>query len=105
MRRKIEGNPGYTEQEIIVNAGFFDIEDHPEIRVKVYPNPANNKVFIEAEDIIGIRLFDLQGQCLIEKRTEPCEHLELPLNDYAPSLYLIEIQTRRGTLKTKLNIN
>ena len=96
---------GYTEQEIVIQAGFFDIEDHQTIPVKVYPNPANDKVFIETEDIIRVRLFDLQGQCLMEKRTEPCEHLELLLHDYVPSFYLIEIQTRRGTLRTKLTLN
>ena len=96
---------GYTEQQIVIHSGFFDIDEHLAISIKVYPNPANDKVFIEAEDIICVRLFDLQGQCLMERRTEPCEHLELLLHNYAPSLYLIETQTKRRVFKTKLNLN
>ena len=96
---------GYTEQHIIIHAGFFDIDDNPTLPFAVYPNPAHDKVFIEAEGIVSVRLFDLLGQCLAERSTEPCEHMELPLQDYAASIYLIEIQTQRGTIRTKLKIN
>ncbi|MCR5038077.1 MAG: T9SS type A sorting domain-containing protein, partial [Bacteroidales bacterium] len=96
---------GYTEQELIINAGFFDVDDHQALPIAVYPNPAHDKVFIEAEDIICVRLFDLQGQCLTNKTTEPCRRVELSLHDYAPSLYLIEIQTQREVFKTRLNLN
>ena len=96
---------GYTEQEIIIHAGFHDVDDNQAIPVQIYPNPAHDKVFIEAEDIMRVRLFDLLGQCLIEKVTEPCERLELSLQYYAASLYLIEIQTTKGAIRTKLKTN
>ena len=96
---------GYTEQHIIIHAGFFDVDDDQTLPVAVYPNPANDKVFIEAEGIICVRLFDLLGQCLTEKSTEPCERMELPLQDYAESIYLVEIQTQFETIRTKLKIN
>ena len=96
---------GYTEQHIIIHAGFFDVDDNPTLPFAVYPNPAHDKVFIEAEGIICVRLFDLLGQCLAERSTEPCERMELPLQDYAASIYLIEVQTQHGTIRTKLKIN
>lgn len=96
---------GYSVQEIVIHAGYYGIDDHPTIPVAVYPNPAHDKVLIEAEGIVCIRLFDLQGQCLTERPTEPCERVELPLHDYAASLYLIEIQTQHGTVRTKLQVN
>ena len=96
---------GHSEQEIIIHAGFYDVDDNQAFPVNVYPNPANDKVFIEAEGIVRVRLFDLFGQCLIEKVTEPCERLELSLQYYAASLYLIEIQTTKETIRTKLKTN
>jgi len=96
---------GYTEQQIIIHAGFFDIDDNPTLPFAVYPNPAHDKVFIEAEGIICLRLFDLLGQCLAERSTEPCKRMELSLQDYAASIYLIEVQTQHGTIRTKLKIN
>ena len=96
---------GYTEQEIIIHAGFHDVDDNQAIPVKVYPNPAHDKVFIEAEGIMRVRLFDLLGQCLTESVSEPCEHVELSLQDYAASLYLVEIQMKNGIVRTKLKIS
>ena len=96
---------GYTEQEIIINAGFFDVDDNHVLPIAVYPNPAHDKVFIKAEDIICVKLFNLQGQCLMERRTEPCERMELLLGDHSASFYLIEIQTQHGTVRTKLQVN
>jgi hypothetical protein len=105
LKVKAWNNCDYSEQEIIIHAGFHDVDDNQAIPVNVYPNPANDKVFIEAEDIVRVRLFNLFGQCLIEKVTEPCERLELSLQYYAASLYLIEIQTTKGTIRTKLKTN
>ena len=96
---------GYTEQQIIIHAGFFDVDDDQTLPFAVYPNPAHDKVFIEAEGIICVRVFDLLGQCLAERSTEPCERMELSLQDYAASIYLVEIQTQRGTIRTKLKIS
>ena len=95
---------GYTEQEIIIHAGFHDVDDNQAIPVNVYPNPANDKVFIEAEDIVRIRLFDLLGQCLIEKEGNGSDKIEISLNDLAPAAYTIEILTERGRAIRKLNV-
>ncbi len=94
---------GFTEQEIVIHADFHDVDDNPTLPVQVYPNPARDKVYVEAEDIVRVRLFDLLGRCLTEKSIEPCEHVELSLQGYTASLYLIEIQTKIGTIRTKLN--
>jgi hypothetical protein len=96
---------GYSEQEIILHAGFFDIDDNQTLPVAVYPNPARDKVFIESKDIVRVKLYDLLGQCLTERSTEPCDRMELSLQGYANSIYLIEIQTKRGTIRTKLKIS
>ena len=96
---------GFTEQEIVIQAGFFDIDDNQTLPISVYPNPAHDKVFIETEGIICVRLFDLHGQCLTEKPAEPCNRMELSLQGYASSIYLIEIQTKHRTIRTKLKIS
>ena len=93
---------GYTEQEIVIHAGFYDIDENIAFPIKVYPNPAHDNVFIEAEGIVSVRLFDLLGQCLTEKTSEPSNRVELPLQDYTTSIYLIEVQTQHGIARTKI---
>ena len=95
---------GYTEQEIVIHAGFFDIDDNLTIPVKVYPNPAHDKVSIEAEGMICVRMFDWLGQCLVKKESGNSDRMEISLNNLAPSIYTIEILTKQGRVVRKLNV-
>lgn len=95
---------GYTEQEIVIHAGFFDIDGNQVLPVVVYPNPAHDKVFIKAEGIISVRLFDLLGQCLIKKEGDINDTMEISLNDFPSSVYIIEILTEQGKVIRKLNV-
>ena len=101
LRVKAWNGCGYTEREILIHAGFFDL-DEMGIRVALYPNPAHDMVTIEAEDIVRVRLFDIQGQCLMEQTFDRCNHWELPLTGLDPKLYILEIQTEYGIARHKL---
>ena len=94
---------GYTEQEIVIQGGFFDVDDNSTLPVKIYPNPAHDKVFIEAEGIMRVKLYDLLGQCLVEKEGDD-DKMEIGLKDLAPAVYVIEILTERGRAFRKLNV-
>ena len=104
LRVKAWNGCGYTEREILIHAGFFDIGEM-EIPVALYPNPAHDRVVIEAEGIRRVKVFNLQGQCVIEKSVVPCDRMALPLQCLSPGLYLIEIQTGLGIGRAKLNID
>lgn len=95
---------GYTEQEIIIHAGFFDVDDNQDIPVAVYPNPAHDKIFIKAENIVRIRLFDLLGQCLLEMEGKDSNLLEISTNNLPTGIYVIEILTKQGRNISKLNV-
>ena len=95
---------GYTEQEIVIHAGFFDVDDHQALPIAVYPNPAHDKVLIETEDIICVRLFDLQGQCLIEKEERNGSPLEISTSNLSTGIYIIEVLTKTGRALRKLEI-
>ena len=103
LRVKAWNGCGYTEREILIHGGFFDL-DETEFPVALYPNPAHDKVFIEAEDILRVRLFDIQGQCRMEQSFDRCGHVELPLTSLEPRLYLVEIQTEYGIARRKLQV-
>ena len=95
---------GYTEQEIAIHAGFFDLDESQALPIAVYPNPAHDKVFIEAEDIISVRLFDMLGQCLFKKEGDNKGTMEIGLNNLLSSVYIIEILTEQGKVIRKLNV-
>ena len=95
---------GYTEQEILIHAGYFDIDDNLTLPIKVFPNPAHDKVFIEAEGITSVRLYDLLGQCLIKKESDHSDMMEISLSNLTSSVYTIEILTEQGRVIRKLNV-
>ena len=94
---------GYTEQQIIIHAGFFDVDDDQTLPFAVYPNPAHDKVFVEAEGIICVRLFDLLGQCLIEMEGSD-DKMKIDLSQLSSGIYAIETLTPRGRIIRKLNV-
>ena len=104
LRVKAWNGCGYTEREILIHARFFDLNEM-EFPVALYPNPAHDKVIIEAEGILNVKVYDLQGQCVIEKSVAPCDRLSLPIQNLSPGLYLVEIQTSHGIGRTILSIN
>ena len=95
---------GYVEQEILIYAGYYGMDDSLALPVRVFPNPANDKVFIEAEEIISVRLYDIHGQCLIKKEGINSDTMEISINNLASSIYTIEILTEQGRVIRKLNV-
>ena len=104
LKVKAWNDCGYTEQKIVIHAGFFGIEDNLAFPIKVFPNPAHDKVFIEAEGIKSVKFFDLFGQCLIKKEVNNSNIVEISLNNLTSSVYTIEILTEQGRVIRKLNV-
>ena len=95
---------GYTEQEIIIHAGFFDVDEHQSIRVALYPNPANDKVLVEAEGIQSIKVYDMWGQFLKAIDGANTSKVEISLQDLSTGIYTVEVMTKQGKAIKKLSI-
>ena len=93
---------GETEQEIVIHAGFFDMDEHQSIHVALYPNPANDKVFVEAEDIKSIKVYDMWGQSLKTIDGVNTSEVEISLQDLATGIYTVEVLTKQGKAVLKL---
>ena len=95
---------GYSEQSIIIHAGFYDVDEHTGIPIHLYPNPAKDKIVIEAENMLEIRLIDMQGQVLGDYRCKGQDKIELEVGNCASGIYLVEIVTEKGTERKKIGI-
>lgn len=85
----------------------INTEDATE-HLKLYPNPANSKIYIEMngqEELKEIRIFSLTGQLLqrYEKLTEVLENgLNLP--SLSEGLYIFEIESNNKVYREKVKI-
>lgn len=95
---------GYTEQEIIIHAGYFDINDNQVVTATLYPNPASDMAVIETEGIMRVKVYDLQGQLVKKWEGNTSDRIELNLSDLASALYTVEVLTHRGRVTLKLGV-
>lgn len=60
---------------------------------KIYPNPTNNLVFIDSEEIVGeIKIFDIDGKQLFEvKPTE--SKINIDLSSFSSGIYILKVNS------------
>ena len=73
-------------------------------QVKVYPNPTQDVVTVEAEDMTSISVYNTLGQCVLQKEIAASQTL-LDLQDMAPGLYLLRIVTSNGIFSKYVSID
>ncbi len=72
--------------------------------INVYPNPARYTAVVESEGIMRIRMYSMKGQLLQEINGNGDDSVEISLRGYAPAPYLLEVVTRKGLARVKLNV-
>ena len=73
--------------------------------IKVYPNPANDKLFISASslnsaDDYKIELYSIVGDKLFEVKVEN-NTTEVNLNEYASGIYFVALNQTNNTISTQ----
>jgi hypothetical protein len=70
----------------------------------MYPNPATEKVSIEAQSTIKhIRIYNISGQKVYERAMEQTS-ADISIDFLNPGMYLIRLDTEAGTLTKKLSV-
>lgn len=74
----------------------------PENGISVFPNPAGNVLFVKTDSAIDgtIRLFNLNGQLILENKFEN-PSTELSTENLCPGVYLIKVIDRKGVVVKK----
>lgn len=75
---------------------------HEQIIVKVYPNPVENQLFVEAEEIVAMEIFDQQGSLSKSFSFEKCNKVEVDISSLPVGIYLLKVSTTLGTASRKL---
>ena len=65
--------------------------------LKIYPNPANNKITVDATDVIDVKLFDVLGKQITVTKTN-----NVDVSDLNDGVYFIQVQTKQNTTTQKI---
>ena len=67
--------------------------------IKIYPNPANNKINIDAIDVIDIKLFDVLG-----KQITGTKENNVDVGNLTNGVYFIQVKTTQNTTTQKIMV-
>jgi len=91
-----------TEPQIVDVVSSVENTPRP-LEAKVYPNPVNDLLFIETEQIADLKIFDSQGQLV--KTAYGIRNEAISVADLSPGFYLLNMESDTKTTQKKLIVN
>ncbi len=95
---------GETTRTLRINAVYFGVSEN-HVEVKVYPNPTNDHLTVEAEEIEEIKVVGILGQILMTENYSKENNVSLNLSELKPALYLLEIRTAKGKTEKLVSVD
>lgn len=83
---------------------FYGMGDQ-DVEAKVYPNPTRGTITIEADNIEQVRVVDMLGQVVEDRRYNCDDSVTLDMGHLSPSIYLLEVKTKDGIVKRRIVLN
>lgn len=81
--------------------GSYAVGENPQVAVKLFPNPANDRVTIQGEGLQEITVYDVTGRQLM-RRTLDGNEVALDLGSLNQGVYFFRINTEKGCLLQKV---
>ena len=76
---------------------WFDVDENRNLKISVFPNPANGKLLIEGIDVVSVRIYNVLGQLVKAVRNTN----EIPISDLPQGVYLLRITNAMGVSQTE----
>ena len=74
-----------------------------EAQLKVYPNPTNNLVTVEAESMTEVLVYNIMGQCVLRKEIAG-NQATIDLQHVSEGLYLLRVKTANGIVSKRIAV-
>jgi len=91
-----------SEVNAMVQVTPVGVEEHNQDEVSVYPNPATDVLHIDGDNIQGVAVYNLQGQCVM---TETGNVNELSVSNLSRGMYIVKVTTADGVRSCKISKN
>ena len=72
-------------------------------QVNIYPNPAKDRIKVEAEHIKTLTIVNMTGQVVMSQVTNSDE-MTLDLSDFETGMYMLQIVTETGVITRQINV-
>jgi hypothetical protein len=72
--------------------------------IKVYPNPADEVMFVQYPDMTGLTISNLIGQTIKIQKFQTTSSRSIELSDLPTGVYFITVESRSGTYTSKFMV-
>ncbi len=72
------------------------VNEHNQIDVKIYPNPATNFVQVSSDEIQRVEVYNMMGQIVFEQNYNDSQ-VTIPTTGMAPGTYAVKVTATNGT--------
>ena len=79
------------------------VNEHNQIEVKIYPNPATNFVQVSSDQIQRVEIYNMMGQLVFEQLYSD-SHVTIPTSGMAPGSYAVKVTATNGTITKQVII-
>ena len=80
-----------------------EVDENQTSALKLYPNPAQQSLSLEAEGMTHIEFYDVLGQLVYQQDAES-NNLTLNVSDWTEGLYFVKVQTKSGWFIRRVSI-
>lgn len=91
--------PGYLALDDVKTIHVLDVPEVTQLEVNVFPNPANEIVYVQGGTGV-LSITDLSGKVVYKANHD--EQSSIPLNNLAPSIYVIKVSGASGSYTNRL---
>lgn len=85
-----------SDLDYVVVDDHWSRPDNQDVEVEVYPNPANDALFIQGRNMKSVAVFNALGQCVLTSVAEDSDGLRLNLLPCNGGVYWLRITTSNG---------
>lgn len=72
------------------------VNEHNQIEVKIYPNPATNFVQVSSDEIQRVEVYNMMGQIVFEQNYNDSQ-VTIPTSGMTPGTYAVKVTATNGT--------
>lgn len=98
LRISAENYCDTTYREIRITGRFYGVDDNESINANVYPNPVNDALIVESEEILRTTIIGVYGQKVKSQDYEMIDRVVVDVSDLSRGMYMILIETRKGNV-------
>lgn len=103
-RSYCESNPAWAnENEDYVHVAVTSVNEDDSECCKVYPNPANSVVCVEAEGLDHVTIYNVMGQVVYQQHCSE-NGVVIGISDLVSGIYTMSVKTAQGTMTKRFSV-